>query len=253
MSSVIVDTDRWYVRWQTVPAPRVRLFCLPHSGGGGAVYRPWIPLLPADVELNSVRLPGRESRYRETAFSRLDELVPALVDNVTPLLDRPHAWFGHSMGALLAFEVVRELRRRGLPGPLCLLISGRPAPHLVPREQPISQLPDQEFAELVARLNGTPGEVYTKTSAFATFIPTLRADFSVIETYSYQPEPPLELPIAVFGGEQDPVASIEELQAWQPHSTAGCTVRTYPGDHFYLNPERESLLAAVTGELATQP
>ncbi len=236
----------------------MRLFCVPHSGAGAAVYRPWDRLLPRDVELVSIRLPGREARFREPAFSRLDDLVPELTGNLTPLLDVPYAWFGHSMGALVAFETCREIRRLGLPEPAWLAISSRPAPHLatgsvsvlgLPGQTPARDATDEEFATLVAALNGTPGEVSGGTAALAPFIPTLRADLLVIETYTYRPEPPLDLPISVFGGEQDPVARLDELRAWDVHSSVSCTVRTFPGGHFYLHQIRERFVAALVSDL----
>jgi medium-chain acyl-[acyl-carrier-protein] hydrolase len=256
--AAVTGPGSWAVRWRKLPSPRMRLFCVPHSGAGAAVYRPWDSLLPDDVELVSVRLPGREARFREPAFSRLDDLIAELADNLTPLLDVPYGWFGHSMGALVAFETCRETRRRGLPEPARLLISGRPAPHLAARPVSVLGLPGQtpardatnaEFAALLAALNGTPGEVQGGTAAFAPFIPTLRADLSVIETYQYRPEPPLDLPISVFGGEQDPVASLEELQAWHVHSSLSCRVATFPGGHFYLHQVRERFVAALARDL----
>jgi medium-chain acyl-[acyl-carrier-protein] hydrolase len=253
-----VGPESWVARWRKLPSPRLRLFCVPHSGCGAAVYRPWDRLLPGDIELVSIRLPGREARFREPAFSRMEDLVPELTDNLTPLLDVPYGWFGHSMGALVAFEACREIRRRGLPGPARLLVSGRPAPHLPVRSVSILGLPgqtsvrdatDAEFAAMLAALNGTPGEVPGGMAAFAPFIPTLRADLSVIESYQYRPEPPLDMAISVFGGEQDPVASLDELDAWNVHSSVSCTVQAFPGGHFYLHQARESFMAALAADL----
>ena len=249
----------WAVRWRKLHKPRMRLFCVPHSGAGAAVYRPWDPLLPGDIELVSIRLPGRESRFREPAFSRLDDLIPELAANLAPLLDVPYGLFGHSMGGLVAFETCREIRRRGLPEPARLGISSRPAPQLpagsvsvlgLPGQTPARDASDEEFATLVAALNGTPVEEVRDTmAAFAPFIPTLRADLLVIETYEYRPESPLDLPISVFGGEQDPVAPVADLRAWDAQTSVGCTVRTYPGGHFYLHQIREKFVAALVSDL----
>ena len=250
--------ESWAVRWRKLPRPRMRLFCMPHSGAGAAVYRPWDPLLPGDVELVSIRLPGREARFHEPAFSHLDDLVPELAGNLMPLLDVPYGWFGHSMGGLVAFETCREIRRRGLPEPAWLAISSRPAPHLaagsvsvlgLPGQTPARDATDEEFAALIAALNGTPGEVRGGTAALAPFIPTLRADLLVIETYQYRPEPPLDLPISVFGGEQDPITSLDDLHAWHVHSSVSCTVHTFPGGHFYLHQIRERFVAAMVRDL----
>lgn len=250
--------ESWAVRWRQVLNPRMRLFCVPHSGAGAAVYRPWAPLLPDDVELISVRLPGRETRFREPAFSRLDDLVPDLADSLAPLFDLPYGWFGHSMGALVAFETCREIRRRGLPEPVRLAVSSRPAPHLaahsvsalgLPGQTSVGNATDAEFAALIAALNGNSGDGQAGVSALAPFIPTLRADLSVVETYQYRDEPPLDTPISVCGGEQDPVASLDELHAWNVHSRVGCTVRTFPGGHFYLYQVKERFVAALVRDL----
>lgn len=236
----------------------MRLFCVPHSGAGAAVYRPWDSLLPDDVELVSLRLPGREARFREPAFSSLDDLVPELVDDLTPLLDVPYGWFGHSGGALVAFEACREIRRRALPEPARLAVSSRPAPHLAAPSVSVLGLPegtsvrdatDAELAALVAALNGAPGEVRGGTAAFAPFVKTLRADLSFVEAYEYRPEPPLDLPISVFGGEQDPAASLEDLRAWHAHSSVSCAVQAFPGSHFYLHQVRERFVAALVRAL----
>lgn len=253
-----LDAGGWAVRWRKLDRPRLRLFCLPHSGAGAAVYRPWDALLPGDVELVAIRPPGRESRFREPAFAELTDLVPELVDQLAPLLDGPYAWFGHSMGALVAFETCREIRRRGLPEPVRLAVSSRPAPQLplgsvsalgLPGGRSTRDATDEEFAALLAALNGAPGQAAANPAAFAPFIPTLRADLSVIETYRYYPEPPLGLPISVFGGDQDPVASRAELQAWDVHSNVGCTVQLFPGNHFYLHQLRKRFVAALVSEL----
>lgn len=247
-------TGPWAVRWRKLPSPRMRLFCVPHSGAGAAVYRPWDQLLPHDVELVSIRLPGRESRFREPAFSRLDELVPALVSGLAPLLDVPYGLFGHSGGSLAAFEACREIRRRGLPEPSRLAISSRSAPHLatksvsvlgLPGEKPAGDATDEELAALVAALNGNQGP----TAAYGPFIRTLRADLSAVETYEYRAEAPFDLPISAFGGDQDPAASPDDLRAWGMHSRDGCTVRTFPGGHFFLHQAREAFVAALVGDL----
>ncbi|MFJ7246790.1 thioesterase II family protein [Kitasatospora sp. NPDC098652] len=246
---VIADAAAWTVRWSPRPAAAVRLFCLPHTGGGAGVYRHWATRLDPRIELRCVRLPGRESRFRERPYAGLDELVPALVDAVTPELDGPHAWFGHSMGALLAYEVCRELERRGLPRPVRLLVAGRRAPHLPDRAAPVHAAPTEQLLAHLAELNGTPDELLQHPGLLGTVLPMLRADFSVSETYRWRPGPELAVPVSVFGGTDDPVADLAELTAWRLHTSAGCTVRQFPGHHFFLHQDPHPVVDAVSGAL----
>ncbi|MFC8449569.1 thioesterase II family protein [Kitasatospora sp. NPDC057223] len=239
----------WAVRWRPAPDAALRLFCLPHTGGGAGLYRQWAAETGPGIELVSIRLPGRETRFRERPHDCLDELVPALVDAITPQLDLPHAWFGHSMGALLAFEVCRELRRRGLPEPVRLLVSGRRAPHLPARTPPVHAAPVEDLLAHLAELNGTPTELLSLPGAFKALLPMLRADFAVSETYRWRPEPPLDCPVSVLGGAADPVADPAELLAWQHHTTADCSVRLFAGDHFYLHQDRAPVISALTAAL----
>ncbi|MFI2437499.1 thioesterase II family protein [Streptomyces sp. NPDC018693] len=239
----------WEVRWHPAPGARIRLLCLPHAGGGALAYRAWARALAPDIEVVAIRLPGRESRFREEPFSRLGDLVPGLVKDLAPLLAEPHAWFGHSMGALIAFEACRASRALGLGRARRLLVSGRPAPHLPLRGAPVHAAP---MADLVARLRangGTPDEVLEDDVAMAALLPMLRADYSVAETYAHRPDEPLDCPLSVFGGEQDPLVTPQELAAWRRHSARGCTVRTYPGGHFYLHEEPAPLLRVIESDL----
>ncbi|WP_306323272.1 MULTISPECIES: thioesterase II family protein [unclassified Streptomyces] len=239
----------WTAVWAPAPVTAPRLFCLPHTGGGASVYRHWALRLSPDIEVVSVRLPGRESRLRERPYDRLSELVPALVDAVAGQLDRPHAWFGHSMGALVAFEVCRELARRGLPQPVRLLVAGRRAPHLPSRSRPVHAAPAEELLAHLAELNGTPDELMGRPKVLAAVLPRLRADFAVSETYRFRPGPPLGTPITVLGGVADPEAHVPELRAWQAHTRADCPVRLFPGDHFFLHQDPEPVISTVAREL----
>jgi medium-chain acyl-[acyl-carrier-protein] hydrolase len=240
----------WQVRWRPVPAATVRLLCLPHAGGGAGAYRTWAESL-ADhgVEVVAIRLPGRETRFHERPYTRLPELVAALIDDLRPVFDQPYAWFGHSMGALVAFEACRLARRLGLPSPDRLLVSGRPAPHLVPRESRVHNAPVPRFLARLREMNGTPPELLNDPGALASLLPTLRADFAIAETYQYRTGPPLEVPISAFGGASDVFANAEELRGWGQHSTAGCTVRVLDGGHFFLHDFHRRLLPLVAVDL----
>jgi surfactin synthase thioesterase subunit len=226
---------------------RLRLYCFPYGGAGAAAFRGWSRSLPDWIEVVPVQVPGREARFRDEPCSHVGPLVQDLMTTFNPA--GPFALFGHSFGALTAFELARELRRRGREAPEALLVSGLPAPHL-PRLRPrISHLPQ---AELVAALRGQfdlTEELLEHPELLEMALPVLRADFAVVETYVYREEPPFEFPIHVFGGLSDPEASQAELAAWTRHSTRPVPVKMFPGGHFFLNTERERLLEAVTAAL----
>jgi len=241
--------DGWGVRWEPSPAARIRLFCLPHSGGGAAAYRRWAGLLAPDIEVVALRPPGRESRFHEPPFTRLDDLVASLVRGVEPLLERPHAWFGHSMGAPVAFEVCRALRRLGAGEPIRLFTSAYPAPHLVPRWAPVHDASPEEFLRRLRRFGGTPPELLARADALTGFLPTLRADFAVVETYRCRPEPALECPLSVFGGTEDTFTDVTQLREWRLHSTEECLVRMVPGGHFFPHADPARVLDAIRADL----
>ena len=240
----------WLLCFAPRPAARVRLFCFSHAGGGAAMYRAWLDALPPTVELCAVQLPGRESRLREPAFTSMQRLVAALLPELMARIDRPYALFGHSMGALVAFEAARALRSvSGLRQPHRLLVSGRRAPHLPDTEAPMHPLSDDEFVtEIRRRYGGIPDEVLRHRELLELLLPGLRADIAAIETHAFVPGPALGCAISVFGGDADPRATREQLAAWQLHSDAATRLRVFGGDHFYLNdPARR---AELVGEVA---
>lgn len=233
------------------PAASVRLFCFPYSGAAASVYYPWADLLPPAIEVCPVQLPGHGTRLREPLATRLAPQVEALAAGLAPAFDRPFAFFGHSMGALLSFELARTLRRQGRPGPMHLFVSGHGAPHLPDRNPPLHALPDDQFVAKLRELNGTPEEVLRHQELLQLLTPILRADFAVCETYVYQPEPPLDCPISAYGGLGDGYVNRDELAAWQAQTTGRFSLRMFPGDHFYLNnpSNRTHLLMALAREL----
>ncbi|WP_258382359.1 thioesterase II family protein [Streptomyces sp. NTH33] len=240
----------WCVRWAASDDAPVRLFCLPHTGGGAALYRRWAERLAPRADVLSVRLPGREKRFTEPPYRRLDELTGALADAVEPLLDRPYAWFGHSMGALIGYEMCRRLRERGVRAPELLIASGRRAPHLPSRQRAVHAAPQRELVDHLRELNGTPAAVLDSAAALSALLPMVRADFAVSETYRWRAGRPLDCPVVVFGGRDDPLATPGELAGWQQHTAAGAEVRLFDGGHFYLHEgAREQVLSALAAHL----
>jgi surfactin synthase thioesterase subunit len=153
--------------------------------------------------------------------------------------------FGHSMGALLAFEFVRELRRVGAPPPEHLFLSGRPAPHLRSRIPRLHDLPEPEFKRHLGLLNGTPAKVLEDLELMELLMPMLRADFSICETYACAPEEPISVPITAFGGIMDAHTRREDLEAWRSYTLGAFDVRMFSGGHFYIHSMRSSLVSAV--------
>jgi len=214
-----------------------------------SIFRAWSDGLPADVEVCPVQLPGRGTRLLEPPFTRLSPLIQALTEAIFPLLDKPFAFFGHSLGALVSFELARQLRRQYAVQPVRLFISADRAPQIPNRDPPTHSLPEGEFLMAVRRLNGTPREVLEDEELRQIMLLLLRADFAVYETYEYSTEPPLNCPISAFGGLQDHRVSRGDLEAWRDQTNVSFSLRMFPGDHFFLNTTQPVLLRVLSQEL----
>jgi pyochelin biosynthetic protein PchC len=243
----------WTRRWSGGPAARFTLVCLPHAGGSAGFYRPWAALMPSEVELVALQYPGREDRLGDPGSSGMDELVGEVADAVRPLLDRPYALFGHSMGSAVAWELAHELERRGAPGPRRLFASGRAAPGTAVTGRLHRQEDDVLCAEL-RRLGGTDGEILADPDLRALVLTAVRHDYRIIVTHRpRRRRPPLSCPIHVLTGSADPELGVERCRdraaGWADLTTARTEVRDFPGDHFYLTPRRREVVAAVLRRL----
>jgi medium-chain acyl-[acyl-carrier-protein] hydrolase len=243
------NANPWVSFFRPNPRARLRLFCFPYAGASSLIYRQWPEELPADVELCAVQLPGRGGRLREPAFRHMPTLVEVLAEALLPLFDRPFAFFGHSMGASIGFELARRLRRVRAPEPVHLFVSGRRAAQIPMTDPPSYQLPEPVFIEELRRLNGTPQEVLEHPEMMQLLLPVLRADFELIQTYTYEPGPPLACPISAFGGLQDFDASRDLLAPWREQTTGAFSLQLLPGDHFFLHTSRHHLLQLISREL----
>ena len=241
-------------RWLHVPRPRInptlRLFCFSYAGGGSAVFHHWPDGLPAEVEVCGIQLPGRGARMAEPALTSIDAMVPEIEAAIRPYLDRPFAFFGHSMGAKVAFELTRYLRRLGRPLPLHLFASGSRAPQDSRDNSPIHALPAAEFLEQLRDLKGTPAEILNNSELMSLVEPTLRADFQAIETWQYREEKPLNVPISVYGGDRDEGVEDRHLNGWGAQTTGSFHVQLMPGDHFFINTARSALLSQISDTLS---
>jgi surfactin synthase thioesterase subunit len=230
--------------------PRLRLICLPYAGGGATVFRTWAQSLPPGVEVVAPELPGRGSRMADRPVRRLTALVDELGARVRPHLDRPFALFGHSLGALVAFELARRLRREGA-APRLLFASAAGAPQHGHGERAYHTLPDAEFVRKIASLNGTAPAVLLHGELMRLLLPALRADFEAFETYAYAAEPPLDCPIAGLVGAQDSLVRAGDMEGWREQTSARFALHVIAGDHFFVNTQAQRLLAIVRAELAS--
>lgn len=230
--------------------PRVRLFCFPYAGGGASVFGGWSALLPDWVEVLALQLPGRETRLREPPVRSMSEIVAHLAPHIAKLDDLPFVFFGYSLGALIAFETARALRRAGQVMPRHFFVAASIAPQAEHANDPlIHKLPDERFYEGLRRYQGIPEALLANAEFMSLLLPMLRADFEVLETYRHVVEPPLNVPMSAYGGLSDPEIGPDAIVAWNEQTSAGFTVQFFPGDHFFLRSAVKPLLAAVAREL----
>lgn len=240
----------WILRFAPNPDARLRLICFPYAGGGGSIFRRWLEELPPTIDVLAIQPPGRESRLSETPITHLRDIAYMSYLALLPYLDLPLVLFGHSMGALLSFEVARYLCASRVPDPLALIVSGRSAPHIPEDDLLVDQLSDRQLVEELRRLNGTPEVVLQDNELLQLLLPSLRADFKICESYRHIHGTPLTCPIIAMGGVQDFKVNQESLGSWQTHTRGRFVVRMLPGDHFFLQQNRKQFLQVLIEELA---
>jgi medium-chain acyl-[acyl-carrier-protein] hydrolase len=241
-------------RWIICPKPRPeassRLFCFPHAGVGPSAFRGWAERLKPDAEVCLVQLPGREGRLRDNLFSSIPELVQPLAENISAFLDRPFAFYGHSLGATIAFETALRLRQTSNIQPVYLFVGASPAPQLPWKHPPVRFLPDEDLLNEIQRRYGVmPPEVICDAEMRALVLRILRADISMVETYECLPGPRLDCSITAFGGIEDQTVEQSSLEAWTHQTSAGFRLEMLPGNHFFLQSAREPLLGSIAHEL----
>lgn len=243
--------DSRFISFKPAPQVRLRLFCFPYAGGGASMFYAWSSGLPPEVQVCPVHLPGRENRLTEPPFTRLSPLVQKLARVLLPFTDMPFAIFGHSLGAVIGFELGRELRRQHRLRPIHLFVSARRAPQLPNHASPLHQLRDAEFLqELLSRYNGIPKVILQDRELMKLFLPVIKADMAILETYAYASEEPLECPISAFGGLLDREISHADLEAWSRQTRSTFAVQMFPGDHFFIQSARAYLLRALSQDLS---
>jgi medium-chain acyl-[acyl-carrier-protein] hydrolase len=233
------------------PLAKVRLFCFPFAGGGASAYRVWGQQMPDFVEVCPIQLTGREERCMEPPHRRMETLTEVLVEQIQRCRDLPFAFYGHSMGALIAFELARTLRRREAPGPLALLLGAYQAPHLPPLRPGAHRLPKAEFIAELERFRGTPPEVLANQELVDFLLPVMRADFELCDGYRAAEEAPLDCPLVLYGGAQDDSVSQQQLENWRVHTRRSFALHMLPGHHLFLQSHRPLLLRSLSLKLQT--
>ncbi|WP_431045568.1 thioesterase II family protein [Streptomyces sp. P1-3] len=238
----------WFPGQPMTSTPELCLFCLPHAGAGASTYRDWQRLLGPRIEVVPVQLPGREGRFTEPAERSIRRLSERLLEPVVTRAGAvPFAFFGHSMGALLAYDLSNELARLGSP-PAHLAVSGYAPPH-ARAANPVHTLPDKEFLEHVINLEGTAPDLLDSPQLLELLLPVLRDDFAACETYEYVERGPLRVPLTAFGGHRDPGVGVALLERWRELTTGTATVEVFPGGHFYLLDQVEQVLETLAARL----
>jgi len=231
--------ELWFKRPKRNNNALIRFFCFPFSGAGTLSYRSWVEKFPEEIELCLLQLPGRESRFREKPYDQIGPLIQTIGEIETFGTDLPFAFYGHSLGAIISFELIRQLRRQMRPLPVHLFVSGRRAPHLPNPGYPMHKLSDEALIEELRRFNGTPEIVLREPELLEIFLPIIRSDLKINETFVYQHEDPFDCPISAFGGKDDHKASEEELKAWSEHTKNNFKIKMFAGGHFFINNNRD--------------
>ena len=241
------DSDSW-IRSYGGPRGGVRLFCFPYAGGAASYFYPWS--LTAGIEVSAVQYPGRQDRRAERCVRNIPELADGIHEALRPWLQETFAFFGHSMGAVLAFEVASRISREEGRGPTHLFASGRRAPSRHRHEDVHRRGAAALIAELRS-LGGTDERILNDNELLNLMLPTVSADYAAIETYRFDSGPVLSCDITAMVGDSDPKVTIDEAAAWSAHTTGRFDLRVYPGDHFYLNSCRAGVLDVISSALSS--
>jgi surfactin synthase thioesterase subunit len=238
----------WVIRTAS-PARRRRLFCFPYAGGNAFAFARWQDVLDPAIEVCAIQSPGRGGRVAEPPIDSLPALLRALAPEVARFDDLPFTFFGHSLGALVAFELTRYLQLHGMRLPERLIVSGCQAPQYRSTSRDLHLLSDTALLETLRQYAGTPPEVLENRELMGLLLPTVRADFSLAENYRYRYYPSLPVPISVFAGTTDENKEPGQVDGWQKETSRACEVSWFEGGHFFLNERRDAVLQRLNGTL----
>ncbi|MEU1144983.1 alpha/beta fold hydrolase [Streptomyces sp. NPDC005901] len=244
-------SDPWIRRFRPRPEAAVSLVCFPHAGGSATYFHPLAqsPTLLPDTEVLAVQYPGRQDRRREPLIDDIPTLADLVTEALAPFDDKPLAFFGHSMGAVLAYEVAQRLGERTGARPCHLFMSGRRAPSRF-RPGTVHLLNDRELAAELRRAGGTDPMFLDDPELLADILPVVRNDYRAVELYRWKPAPPLDCPITALVGDQDTQAPQDDVAAWREHTAGPFDLKVFPGGHFYLNTHQRDVSRIIAGALA---
>ncbi len=242
---VALPGDAWIQRFHPAPQSRIRLVCFPHAGGSASFYSPMSASLSPGVEVLAVQYPGRQDRRADKPIGNIPELADRIFEVLQLHVDRPLAFFGHSMGAVVAFEVARRLEQKANTAPVVLFASSWRAPSKH-RHEAVHLRDDEGLVVELKSLNGTDVKLLDDEELLRMILPAVRSDFKALETYTFSPGPMLSCPISVFIGEADPKTTVDEARAWRQHGKGGFHIRIFPGGHFYLIAHQAAVIKEIS-------
>ncbi|SCF06792.1 thioesterase II family protein [Micromonospora chokoriensis] len=251
MTSSPADPARWLRRFHPAAEDAVRLVCLPHAGGSASFFFPMSRALAPHVQVLAVQYPGRQDRRREEHVADLHQLADQVFGALAAAPQQPTALFGHSLGAVVAYEVALRMRDAGLPDPVRLFASARRAPSRY-RDERVHRLGDAEIIDELRRLSGTHAATLADPELIQLILPAVRSDYQAIETYRHRPDAVLDCPVTVLTGADDPVVSAAEADDWRRHTTGEVEVRTFTGGHFFLVDHAPAVIELLTWSLTTR-
>ncbi len=231
----------------------INIFCFPYSGGGAQVFSPFAEMLPPNISVYALEMPGRGRRFKEIPHKSVFSLVKEAVEGMQLIPDNSKFIFlGHSLGGLIAFETARELDHRNMPLPMHLYVSGTRAPQIPMRELTVSDLSHDEFIEKLKELGGTPDEILENKEMLEIMTPILLNDFKLYEAYRFQAYAPLECPITAFGGSKDKFVKPDDIQMWSEHTSRLFTKHIFDEGHFFIHTHSKEMIDIVMQNLTLQ-
>lgn len=231
---------------------KIKLFCIPYAGGSAAVYSRWKKLVNPLIELKQVELPGRGSRMNESLIDNIPDIVRNIFKEIKDQIKPPYALFGHSMGALITYELCKKIKQEGYPSPVHIFFSGKQGPQIKLKGLNCYNLPEDEFIKHILNYNGTNEAVFKNKELASLFIPILRADFKMVETYKFdRTDDYLECDVSVFSGTDDRAVSWEDLSGWQEVTKSNCRFYPFKGGHFFINEHTEEVVDQINNVLTS--
>lgn len=242
------EVIKWFITINKQVNPKIRLFCFPYAGGGASIYREWNKSMPNDIEICAIQYPGRENRISEKLIDNFELLVANICEAIQYKGDLPFALFGHSLGAKVAYEVAKRLEFTNISKPFMLFVSGARAPHF-PVLNPIHHLDNREFTKALTRYQGTPATILNNKEIMQVFLPIIRADFVLDETFCSDVDSKIAIPIIIFAGNKDKIALTKDVQLWKKYTTENSEFLEIPGEHFFLKTSKDILLDVIKQRL----